>query len=265
MPTLVAPAALVVGAPRIPFPFGLYSAINMRPEGDGRWQTGVTWEPDTCEPIAGIGDAWCSPDAITGIPKDLDMNGVEVGRATAFTVYGHYTCSAMGSWNEAQDRATRHLNAREEATVEATLWSGGLGNVPNFLGVNGYPAPVTAAAADVEHALADVEAGIAQTYGSLGVIHMSRETASLLKNRLTPRGGRMFTLIGTPVAIGAGYPQGVIIGTPAMFGYRSEVFTSSNRQGDLLDRTNNDLTAVAERTVLIGFDPCPVIKVTFTP
>jgi hypothetical protein len=171
----------------------------------------------------------------------------------------------MGSWDTAQERATRHLASREEAAVESALWLGNEGNVPNFSGMNGYPAPVTTAAASVEAALADAEAGIAQVIGALGVLHMSRATASLLKNRLEPRGGRMFTRIGTPVAVGAGYPDEAIVGTAAMFGYRSEVFTSSNRPGDLLNRANNDLTAIAERTVLVGFDPCPVIKVTFTP
>jgi hypothetical protein len=96
MPTLVAPASLVVGAPRLPFPYGLFSAVNMRPEGDGRWQNGVTWEPDTCEPVGLIGGVWCDAP-VQGLPKELDANGVEAGVASAFTVYGHYTCSAMGS------------------------------------------------------------------------------------------------------------------------------------------------------------------------
>jgi hypothetical protein len=55
-----------------------------------------------------------------------------------------------------------------------------------------------------------------------------------------------------------------IVGSPALFGYRSEVFNSSARPGDLLDRAQNNLYAVAERTYVIGFDPCPVVKATYT-
>jgi hypothetical protein len=77
-------------------------------------------------------------------------------------------------------------------------------------------------------------------------------------------------MLGTPVAAGAGYPGSGPAGeaaaagtqwmfvTPAMFGYRSEVFPSSAVRGDLLDRSKNDLYAVAERNYVLGFDPCGV-------
>jgi hypothetical protein len=95
---------------------------------------------------------------------------------------------------------------------------------------------------------------------------MARETASYLAKKLESRGGRMYTRsLQTPVIVGEGYATGMIFGTAPLFGYRSDVFTSSERRGDLLDRSNNNLYAIAERTYLVGFDPCPVLKVTFTP
>jgi hypothetical protein len=67
------------------------------------------------------------------------------------------------------------------------------------------------------------------------------------------------------VVAGTGYPDTETIkGTPPLFGYRGEVFTSSSRPGDLLDREFNWLHAIAERTYSLGFDPCPVIEATYT-
>jgi hypothetical protein len=48
-----------------------------------------------------------------------------------------------------------------------------------------------------------------------------------------------------------------VYATSGIFGYRSDVFTSSNRPGDLLDRNVNNLYAVAERQYLVGWDPAP--------
>jgi hypothetical protein len=269
MATLTAPSAVVTGAPRQPLPYGLFSAFSLRPEGDGRWLNGVRWEVGTCDPANSIGAPWCAPDPVEGLPKQLAPNNVPFGEASPITIYGHYACSAMSnSFSEAQRLATEHLINREEAAVEDALWNGDLGMVPNFSGANGYPAPMSAGAHDLEwHALAAVEQAIGEFYGSLGVIHMSRRTASLLlsKGSLESKGGRLYTELGTPVVAGAGYPDvGEIVGTPALFGYQGNVFDSSARPGDLMDRGSNDMVAVAERTYVIGFDPCGIVKATYS-
>ncbi len=267
MATLIAPGALVTGAPRQPLPFGLFSAFAIRPEGDGRWQAGVRWEVAPCTAPDGIGAPWCPPDeeTIIGLPKDLTPNVPPVGEASPMTIYGHYACSAMSNtFAEAQRLANEHLTSREESRVEQALWTGDLGNVPNFSGANGYPAPTDVGVYDsVVDALASIEQWMADEFGTLGVIHMSRRTATMLAKHLESRGGRLYTkALGTPVVAGAGYGNDAIIGTPAVFGYRSEMFDSSARPGDLMDRGNNDMVAVAERTYVIGFDPCGVGKVT---
>jgi hypothetical protein len=120
--------------------------------------------------------------------------------------------------------------------------------------------------------IALLEDYIATEYGSLGLIHCTRGTATVLaaEDLISNTGGRLTTTIGTPVVAGAGYPgtspagaepaagRAWVYVTPAVFGYRSEPFTSSNRAGDLFDRGQNDLYAVAERTYLLGYDPCGV-------
>lgn len=261
---LVAPGTLVAAPPRVGLPFGLNSIISWRPATADRWESGVDFETTNCSPLNGR-----NADCVTplGLPKVVDFQP-GLGEATPFIVYGGYECNPIGNSLEyAQEQATAHLLAREEAGAERALWLGELGSIPNFVGANGFPAPVSAGTHDTAvAALAAVEYGIGEEYGSLGVIHLSRRTATLLAKYLESRGGRLYTrALGTPVVAGAGYPDVPdIIGTPAMFGYRSEIFTNSAIPGDLLDRSLNILYGVAERTYLIGFDPCPIVKATYT-
>jgi hypothetical protein len=210
-------------------------------------------------------------DTAVGLPKNLDSNLGELGVATPLTVYGHFECSPVG-WTPAaaQDRATAHLLAREEARVEQAFWTGDLGNTPCLQDL--YTEVVMPTAGVSKYGLGELEDYIATYYGSLGIIHMTRGTAQALLSdfALVSKGSQLYTMLGTPVAAGAGYPgtgpngeaavtgTGWIYGSPAVFGYRSEVFTSSSIPGDLLDRANNNLYSVAERTYLLGFDPCGV-------
>jgi hypothetical protein len=230
--------------------------------------TGVTWSNVTCDPAGGRGGPECDPEDVVGLPKEFTGERT-LGEATPFVVYGHDTCSLTGSsFAESQEYANAHLLAREEARAEQALWNGDLGNTPNFNGANGYPAPTVLGTTfdDPVLALAAVEQAIAEGYGSQGVIHMSRALATVLAKYLEKRGGRLYTrALDTPVVAGSGYPLGQIVGSPALFGYRGDIFTSSNAEGDLFDRQTNTMYAVAEREYVIGFDPCPVVKAFITP
>lgn len=203
----------------------------------------------------------------TGLPKDLAANKGTDGAATEFTVYGHFHCSPVGySVQAAQDMATMHLLSREEARVEQAFWTGDLGNHPHLFGST----VLGGGAVQPSVGIALLEDWIATNYGSLGIMHMTRGSATVLaaEDLVAASAGRLATTLGTPVVAGSGYdntsPAGVaasaghawIYVSPAIFGYRSEPFTSSNRAGDLFDSGQNDLYAVAERTYLLGFDPC---------
>lgn len=270
--------ALVEGVPRQPLPFGLFSVLTPRPEGDSRWETGIEWETLTCEPASGRAGAGCAPtelDPTIGLPKDLARNGGTTGEAAAFAVYGHHTCSPIGRGPEvAQEFATAHLMAREEARVEQALWTGDLGNTPNMFG-----ATVLGTGLNRAEAVARLEDWIAENYGSLGVLHGTRGAATILSEDgglARVNGQRLVSTLGTPIVAGAGYPNTSPAGavaaagtywlyvTPAIFGYRSDVFTSSAVPGDLLDRASNDLYAIAERVYTLGWDPCGVAAAQFT-
>jgi hypothetical protein len=270
----------VAGIGRQPLPYGLFSVLGFRPEGDSRWLNGIEWETLSCDPASGRSGPGCDdvadengdyPETVTGLPKALGRNVGELGEAAAFAVYGHWRCSPVGfSPEQAQERATAHLLAREEARVEQALWTGDLGNTPNLQAdatdLTGSGAVSPAAAVGL------VEDFIAANYGSLGVIHITRGTVSLLaaQTLLEVRNNRLYTKAGTPVVAGAGYintgPGGSaaadgtvwIYGSPALAGYRSEVLTSTATPGDLLDREHNDMYAIAERGYVLAYDPCGV-------
>lgn len=260
----MAPPTVVDPIARTALPFGLLSVVTPRPVGNSRWENGVEWEPLTCDPASGIGPVDCDPETETiGLPKKFPVPG-GVDDAVPFTIYGSHLCSPSGHTLEyAQQRATEHLLAREEARAEQAIWTGDLGNTPNF--TEGTDS--AGGALEPRLAIAEAEQYIATAYGSLGTIHMSRYLAAILlaEEALEVRGTRLYTRLGTPVVAGAGYPgtspSGAagwwIVAAPALMVYRSEVFTPTNRAGDLLDRAQNNMHGVAERVYLVGWDDCP--------
>lgn len=271
--TTITPPVLVTGAERQARPYGLFSVVNVQEAGGApRFESGVQWEHLACSSDVGsISGAICGAGSVDGLPKDFPGTAGQ-GSASPFFVYGHHKCSPVG-WtpSQAEDRARQHLAVHEESAVEYLVWSGDKGVSPSFVG-NGTD--VTAAtAAKPAAALSALEQYAADEYGSLPVLHVPIGVANALfeASLLTVRGARCYTMTGVPVVIGSGYPgtapttgadpaAGTAWGymTPAMFGYRSAVFTSSNQSGDLLDRGSNDLYAVAERTYSIGYDDCGV-------
>lgn len=273
MTAYTTPPALVAGAPRVQLPYGLFSVVQFRPEGAARWQGGgVQWEYLDPFTVQSIGPTQSPQSSTFGLPLDLDIDGGEdSGSVTTdagftpgleFHVYGEFAASPV-AWTpeQIQERALDALAAFEERQVENNFWTGTAGNTPSLASTNNVG---TFALTDIHDALGALEQFIADSYGSLGVIHMARAYAlSLLHNSsLVIKGNQLFTALGTPVVAGSGYPTGYMKGSPAMFGYRSDPFTSSEVRGDLLDKTQNNLYGIAERAYLLGFDPTGVGSVT---
>jgi hypothetical protein len=261
------PPEAIDAPPRLPLPYGLFSAVSLAEVASERWENGVTWEALTCDPVnIVVGDC----DAPEGFPKQFPENGPGIGEADAFTVYGTYKCSGPQAVADAQVRSREVLLAREEQAAEGRLWR-------NMAMDN----PTTVASSDAVDTLGALEKFIGDTYGSLGVIHGSRNAVTTWIGRglVVVRGGRLETVLGTPVVAGSGYPGTAeatdpaadppvfpapaagtewVAASPALFGYRSEVFEPTTIPGDLMDRRNNDVFGVAERNYLIGYEPCGV-------
>lgn len=262
--TTLAPPSLVDGASRVPLPFGLFSVASPREDSNDRWEAGgVTWERVTCEDLGTLGPPQRDNADVAGMPKDLDRQDAEPGGAASFSVYGHFTCTPVGiDQAEALDRAKEQLRTQEEASVERILWTGARGVVPNFAGENDYDSPEDLGSHYPIPGMARLEQYLAEEYGSQGVIHMSRRNALLLftEGMLAQRGGKLRTPLDTPVVAGAGYGSDKIVGSPALFGYRSSIFPGPDAVS--MDTRRNNLTAIAERSYVIGFDPCGLASFT---
>lgn len=209
-----------------------------------------------------------------GLPKQFNTPGAigVLGNASPFTLYGHVHCSPVGlTPEEAQAKADEQLILGEQRAAEEVFWTGIMQNAP-ALEQNGED--ITVSGSSYAETIGQLEKWIGDVYGSLGVIHMTRKAAivGLSLNVLETSGGRLLTRLGTPVAAGAGYRgnspgMGVpppahstwIFATPALIGYRSEIFHPSVVSGDLLNRGTNELFAVSERTYLIGYEPCGTV------
>lgn len=249
-----APAAVVDGPVRQPLPYGLFSVVSLAEVSEDRWENGVVWQALACADPTNVVVGDC--DAPEGFPKVFPDAPWAEGEADAFTVYAPYKCNPIGggSLQTAQDNAREILRLREEAQVESRIWTSITTGATALAG--GSP----------KEALAQAEQWIAENYGSLGVIHMSRYVAVFFKGLIEAKGNQMQTILGTPVVVGAGYPDEspTLVATPAMFGYRSDIFESTSRPGDLLDRSVNTLFGIAERSYLIGIDPCGTATAALT-
>jgi len=263
-------------------PYGLWDTIQ-HPPPPPHWQQGVTWVDrcptgdttyDECLTVTGTG-APPEPAAKTGNVEQTYRG------ATPFTVYAEFECSAVGVGG-AESVAADALARVEQQQVEAAFWTGTAGSqavvFPHLAAdtevVDSQDIvlqPVASPAvtgADVAHALGELEAELADCYAGQGLIHVSREALPTLAawNLIAERDGRLYTTGGNLVVVGGGYtgsgPDGSapaagttwIYATGAAFGYRSDVFFTDVRES--LDRSENTIRMIAERTYVIGFECC---------
>jgi hypothetical protein len=213
--------------------------------------------------------------------------------ATPFTPYVRFDCSPVGN-AEAQQIATNALAQTESWQVEHAFWTGAVDgktlafphltataevvdNDGALLQMIASPV-VTGAAIDIATGLGLLEKALADCYGGQGVIHVPVKLLPTLDawGLIRPVGGRdtgsgqfgrqLETLSGNLVAVGSGYPgtgpNGVDPGndaswmyaTGSVFMYRGSV--KINPYASTVNRENNTVEMIAERTYVLGFDCC---------
>lgn len=262
----VAPATYVSPPTREGLRYGLFSVANMVTNPEARWAMGVEWEPFDCSMGGGISVVCDDP---AGVPIDVD-NGDGVGalvEVMPFVVYGRYRCSAFSrSLDEAEARARAHLSLIEERQVERAIMHGDLDNTSTFVGATDLTPGTDAVPLPV--ALGLLEEFLAVEYGGQGTVHMPRRLGTQATSGLISRQGqRLETLLGTFVAAGGGYDVANVGpgGTPAAEGERWLYATGRPhvRRGEVLvmpdsehhlDRTNNDVTVIAQRLYAVGWE-----------
>lgn len=269
--------------------FGLLSVVDARwPEGDPHWRQGVEWQPlcgtistsyDPCNAVTGTG----GPPPLPPL-KSSNLTYEDRG-ANPFTVVADFKCSPAAFAEHAQELGEEALTRLESYEVERTFWTGVAGNQPVV-----YPhlaadaevteggihpvllqtaaTPVTGAVLNIVEALGLLEQALADCYNGRGVIHVPASLGPLLHaaGLVEEDGRRLRTLKGNLVALGAGYPGTGPDGSPppsgavwiyatgAVFAYRSgvEIMPLSS----IVNRANNDIDAIAERTYVLGWDCC---------
>ena len=258
----MSPEIEVEAPTRRPLPYGLFSAATERTE-ERRWTNGVEWQSIGC------GGAFASANDCDADVTNETGDGGGMGEASPFTVYAPFSCSPV-AWTEqaAVRMAQSKLIAGEEKTVERVLQTGELGNTPSL---QADAETITTAAVSPTLLLARLEDWLAANYGSLGVLHLTPGAATVFASEglIKESGARMFTKVGTPVAVGAGYlnqgPDGTAAGdnefwaymSPAVIYYQGQIDGEAQTVGTL-DRKQNDLLATVFRTYVVGYDDCGV-------
>lgn len=281
---------LIVNAPTFtPSPYGLLSVAQQVITDGPHWQNGITWQTsclvpmgrstyDECIVVTGSGGPPPEPSAKTDI-VDMTYRG-----ATPFTAYAKFDCSLAGM-DDAIKIASDALAQSESWQVERAFWTGivdgrsvvfpHLAATAQILDAQGIELQdptsivVTGAAVDVATGLGLLESALADCYNGVGVIHVPVKLLPTLQayNLVVAQNGKLRTLNGNLVAVGAGYPgsspSGVapadgeawMYATGAVFMYRGEVQIPSDKVSSI-NRTTNTREMIAERTYVLGWDCC---------
>ncbi len=264
--------------------FGLLSVVQPRyDEPDVHWRNGVTWQS-----ICGLGFTTYDDFCITGAPPKSANVNTTISGAQPFTPFVEVDCSPVGySQEEQRARAVDALTRGESWQVENAFWTGSVAASGNHL----YPhlaasssvtdngtiptitlqcaaATVTGSVVqDVVEGIGRLEAALGNCLNGQGVLHVPLILGEQLFRAGIAKvdGAQIRTQAGNLVALGAGYPgtgpDGTSISnavwvyiTGPVFAYRSGPETFNFRES--LDRDNNTLRTIVERTYVLGFDCC---------
>lgn len=267
-----------------PAPCGLLSVARVMSHGgadyDERWVRGFSYEFDS------------QPEVEIFTVNDATVTGGTVGTSTLpqFKEYDPFfiqvtdTRSAFGLTGEDRFKvALAQLDVVTQKAVERELWEGVAAlaetNGNDFLRKSTAATVVNSGALAPATALMLLEQAISSSPAGInGVIHMTRDVASILGSRLiySPadggKTGKAMTRLGTEVVIGSGYTGAGRISdanTTAsasnkwMFATgpidvhlsKPEVVNENLGQGFTVSTNTNDLTVKAVRAAAVYFDP----------
>ena len=263
-------------------PYGLWDAVQ-KPTAPAHWQQGVTYIErcptgsttfDECISVTGTGEP-------PGPPVKTDNVDQRFRGATPITIFAEFDCSPVGL-ADAESVASDALSRIESFQLESAFFTGLVGGqtvaFPHLaadaevMDADGITlqtaASICVTGADIAHGLGELEQCLADCYAGQGIIHIPRVALASFAawNLAIERDGRLYTPSGNLIVVGDGYtgasPAGVapadgttwIYATGAMTGYRGDVFMTRVR--DSLDRAENTLRMIAERTYVLTFECC---------
>lgn len=272
--------------------YGLDSVAEIRPasSADGRWRAGVTWD-NVCPDATSTYDLCVQNNALGTVTGSPEPKAATADRAfwgaTPFTIFTEIDCSAPGFMDQANDNVRKAMDQASAYEVERVFWSGTVAGVPDLafphlidnvgLVESGTPsvtlqlvsAPVvTGGPFDAVEALGVLEEALGTCVKGVATIHMPAILLpSFIANHLVEtRDGVLYTRRGNKIAVSSAYtgesPAGVLTratawmyGTGPVFMYKSVgKFVGTLAQS--LDRDDNTVKRIYERTYLIGYDCC---------
>jgi hypothetical protein len=253
-----------------PVGYGLYSAATVLDPADPKAQNGVQWEPSTCGVASPFKVRCPTPDPLPA------PNGWPVVQAYPFGVGAGVACKTVGiSTADLRDRARNLLRLTEEHAVEFGYWTGQFydPSVPGMYLAHTDATVLSVTPVAPKAALGMLEDAIGDMTGAVGVIHAARHAVGVLASDmgLRQQGGRLLTILDTPVAAGAGYPgtgpdgtrpagTSWLYATGAVQVVRGPVQDLAPNPRDSLDRSTNDARVHAVRLVSPGHN-CGVVAV----
>jgi hypothetical protein len=268
----------------LPGPYGLLETIGPTP-GAGHWQQGVIYR-SVCPVGGSTYDECLVPGTPPAQPTKVDNVDPVWRGASPFTVYAGFSCSPVGT-PDLEQLADAALLRTEGWQVERAFWTGQAGGqdvvhphlaedsavaLANFW-PGGNQLLLSTAATVVSGgnpavAVGNLEQALADCYRAQGVIHAPVSAlATLAANRLVERqGSRLVTAAGNTVVVGAGYPGTSPAGAAPAAGTtwlyatgRPFIYRGAPRAStvpDSLNRAENTVLMLAERSYLLGWDCC---------
>ena len=268
----------------VPAPCGLLSVARVKThtasDYDERWVRGFAYEFDSYSTIRLLS---VNDETVTGgelFDADGEPNYLDY---QPFFIESEVFQSTFGLPGE--DRfaiAIKQLEAATQKALEAELWDGPTaqaeGNTNNYLSKASSVTIPAVGAYSASDALFHLEQALAASpYGGNGVIHMTRDVASILGSKIkfdsydapSPM-GKMRTRLGTEVVIGSGYsgngPVGnandeasatnrwmYATGPVEVHLSKPEVVNDTLAQG--INASINDMNIKAVRAAAVYFDP----------
>lgn len=251
--THTAPLPVAFTVPPVnPTAYGLYGAVGTwQANALGRWRHGVDFRPVGNYGGAGSFGVWSAPWCVS--PGDLGPDDIKTGTRPAgldpfepVVVWAYDECDLTEpSRAEVQARAAQVLRLEEQVAVERELAGRLLLDAAELPGGIGTAADLTAAVAHLEAAAALTNTTV--------YFHVGAQWVSQDPNKLFTRSGTTWTSpLGNVWVVGGGYVDGLedhIVATSAPYGWRDEPQVRT-----AIDERANTFAAVAERTVLVGYE-----------
>ena len=275
--------ARVLSPTYTPLPYGLLSVASGQTEGAGsHWEAGIEYQPDTCA-MAGV----TTDNCLVSITKAPTVTGIGARGSNPFTVYAEIQCGPIGSYDEMAARTTTALTNGEGRAIERVFWTGVAGGetihphlahdaqVLDSSGVvpivlqTAASVLTTGASIDVTEAVGSLEGALSECYGGEGVLHVPRSAvAHLAANGLVYRDGQRLRTFGGnlvaaytsndcegPTGADPAAGQAWFYATGAVDVRRGPISYSSALP-EALNRSENTLAYIAERTVVFTWDCC---------